>query len=247
MADADLDLPRTRYGVIGSIGSGLYVVLVVGLVWWGGKPLPWLEDSNEFGDFLAGFAAPLAFFWLVLGFFQQGEELRLQAKELRAAVKQAAAQASALSVTAEHTRHQAIAILNERFESRLADSVELLLKCLFKRNRVVLGKTDFTFPIRDLREAREKFNARDYDAFFEELWRITSNLDNRNLFVEYFARHPNPDEVHATVSGVLEEFEEWQEALERVGGSSSDMGRGYMREREEFGKFRNRMVAATPH
>lgn len=49
----------------------------------------------EFGEFLAGAFSPLAFFWLVLGFFQQGEELRysadalwLQGEELRHSVQQ---------------------------------------------------------------------------------------------------------------------------------------------------------------
>lgn len=37
---------------------------------------------NELGDFFAGFAAPLAFLWFVIGYFQQGEELRLQREEL---------------------------------------------------------------------------------------------------------------------------------------------------------------------
>ena len=50
---------------------------------------------NEVGDFLAGAFGPLALFWLVLGFFQQGDELRnsvealkLQAEELRNSVDQ---------------------------------------------------------------------------------------------------------------------------------------------------------------
>jgi len=50
---------------------------------------------NEFGDFLAGVFAPLAFLWLVLGFVQQGielrnssEALRLQGEELRNSVEQ---------------------------------------------------------------------------------------------------------------------------------------------------------------
>jgi hypothetical protein len=37
---------------------------------------------NEWGDFLAGIFAPLAFLWLVLGYMQQGEELRLSTKAL---------------------------------------------------------------------------------------------------------------------------------------------------------------------
>lgn len=48
---------------------------------------------NEVGDFLAGIFGPLALLWVVLGFLQQGAELRysrdaliLQAKELRSSV-----------------------------------------------------------------------------------------------------------------------------------------------------------------
>lgn len=66
-------------------------------------------DLNEFGDFVAGSFAPLAFFWLVRGFYQQGkglaqnssalkmqavelarttEALELQVQEMRASVQQ---------------------------------------------------------------------------------------------------------------------------------------------------------------
>ena len=52
-------------------------------------------ELNNFGDFLAGAFGPLAIFWLVLGFFQQGAELRnstksldLQTRELKESVMQ---------------------------------------------------------------------------------------------------------------------------------------------------------------
>lgn len=45
-------------------------------------------EPNEFGDFLAGAFGPVALFWLVIGYFQQGEELQMQAHELRNAVAQ---------------------------------------------------------------------------------------------------------------------------------------------------------------
>ncbi len=37
---------------------------------------------NEQGDFLAGFFAPLAFFWLIIGYFMQGYEISLQREEM---------------------------------------------------------------------------------------------------------------------------------------------------------------------
>lgn len=52
-------------------------------------------ELNEVGDLLAGIFAPLAFLWLILGFFQQQKELRLntealriQSQELRQSVEQ---------------------------------------------------------------------------------------------------------------------------------------------------------------
>lgn len=53
-------------------------------------------ELNALGDFLAGSFAPLALLWLVIGYFQQGDELRqnsrallLQAEELRQAAEHA--------------------------------------------------------------------------------------------------------------------------------------------------------------
>lgn len=41
------------------------------------------KDLNSVGDFLAGAFAPLAFFWLVRGYYQQGEELRQNTQALK--------------------------------------------------------------------------------------------------------------------------------------------------------------------
>lgn len=45
-------------------------------------PLP----LNEIGDFLAGFCAPLAFLWLVIGYFQNSQTIKLQSEELKHSV-----------------------------------------------------------------------------------------------------------------------------------------------------------------
>lgn len=58
---------------------------------------------NELGDFLAGLLGPLSIFWLVLGFFQQGSELRLQVTELSRSVEQ---QRELVSVSRETLSHE---------------------------------------------------------------------------------------------------------------------------------------------
>ncbi|MCT2559844.1 hypothetical protein N0B51_12740 [Tsuneonella sp. YG55] len=81
---------RRRLPMIGLCLSALYVVgLVIYLFVQGQNPAD--LRLNELGDFLGGVASPLAFLWLVLGFFQQSREIRLssralhlQASELRA-------------------------------------------------------------------------------------------------------------------------------------------------------------------
>lgn len=73
---------RRRLPLIGLGLSGLYVAgLVVYLVVQGQNPAE--LRLNELGDFLGGVSSPLAFLWLVLGFFQQSREIRLSSKALR--------------------------------------------------------------------------------------------------------------------------------------------------------------------
>jgi hypothetical protein len=78
----------------GSFITGFYLGLIAVYVisqWGKFCDLP----PNELGDFLAGAFGPVAFLWLVLGYLQQGKELRqngealrMQADELRNSVEQ---------------------------------------------------------------------------------------------------------------------------------------------------------------
>lgn len=77
---------------------------------------------NAWGDFFAGFFAPLAFLWLVLGYLQQGEELRhstealrLQAEELRNSVEQ---QSQLVAVSREQVQQELRALDEERERRR---------------------------------------------------------------------------------------------------------------------------------
>lgn len=81
---------RSRFSSFIPIGA-----TIVWLAWvvclWVNADLP----LNEQGDFFAGFVSPIAIMWLVLGYLQQGKELRLntralelQIEELNESVKQ---------------------------------------------------------------------------------------------------------------------------------------------------------------
>jgi len=61
---------------------------------------------NELGDFLAGVMSPLALFWLVIGYFQQGEELQQNTKALLAQERELSKQARAMERLAESTKNQ---------------------------------------------------------------------------------------------------------------------------------------------
>jgi len=78
----------------GALGTTLYLAVIAATVANNFDDFLGLK-LNELGDFLAGAFGPIAFLWLVLGFLQQGRELklstdalRLQADELKASVEQ---------------------------------------------------------------------------------------------------------------------------------------------------------------
>ena len=82
---------RYFWGVVVSL---LWLVAAATLLWFKRSELAAMSP-NAWGDFFAGCFAPLAFLWLVLGYLQQGEELRLstealqlQADELKNSVEQ---------------------------------------------------------------------------------------------------------------------------------------------------------------
>lgn len=111
---------RTRpYTQFGYFVTAVYLLGIVGYWLWRGDPTSFLAlEPNAFGDFLAGIFAPLAFLWLVLGFHQQGEELRnsadalrLQGEELRNSVEQ---QRELVNVTREQLTFEVEASKDQR-------------------------------------------------------------------------------------------------------------------------------------
>ncbi|VVP56586.1 hypothetical protein [Pseudomonas fluorescens] len=101
------------FGWLGAVLTAIYLLVMLKLVWGRVGTLQTME-LNALGDFLAGAFGPVAFLWLVLGYIQQGQELRqgtealiLQAKELKNSVEQ---QAIIATATLEQTKSQRVAL-----------------------------------------------------------------------------------------------------------------------------------------
>ena len=62
---------------------------------------------NAWGDFLAGTTAPLALLWLVIGYFQQGEELHINTKVLEAQQRELQLQVQETANLAKNSERQA--------------------------------------------------------------------------------------------------------------------------------------------
>ena len=62
---------------------------------------------NAWGDFLAGVSAPLALLWLVIGYFQHGEELRLNTRALEAQQEELRRQVEETATLAQNAERQA--------------------------------------------------------------------------------------------------------------------------------------------
>ena len=74
---------RKRLTIVGFFLTGAWALAFARVLYVNSGDLGAMS-LNEWGDFLAGAFAPLAFFWLVVGYFQQGEELHLNTKALHA-------------------------------------------------------------------------------------------------------------------------------------------------------------------
>ncbi len=70
-------------------------------------------SANETGDFLAGLFAPLAFMWLVIGYYQNNRAIKLQSDELKNSIDEmrkanetASDQKELLAATERHARRE---------------------------------------------------------------------------------------------------------------------------------------------
>lgn len=94
----------------------LWLLLIVVFAIFGDLTFP--QSLNELGDFLAGIFAPIAFFWLVLGYMQQAKQLEQNTQALKQ-------QEQALQLQIEEMREsvrqqkELVIVQNNQFESQL--------------------------------------------------------------------------------------------------------------------------------
>lgn len=113
---------RSWFGVIATAIYLIGLTVFIYLNWTSFRSL----EPNLWGDFIAGILGPLAIFWLILGYFQQGDELRnsvkaltLQAKELNQAVEQQ----SAMVEISEKQHELNVRTREDEFTQRLSASL----------------------------------------------------------------------------------------------------------------------------
>lgn len=130
-ADSLADMSDQRRVRIGA-GVSLFYLTTMAVYSYAQRGPVWGLSPNELGDFLAGTFAPLAFLWLVLGFFQQGVELRnstrallIQADELRNSVEQ---QRELVRVTTDQLEHEKGRASRAEEESERLARPKLLLR-----------------------------------------------------------------------------------------------------------------------
>lgn len=73
------------------------------------------ENLNSIGDFVAGMASPLAFLWVVIGYYQSQKSLQLQAQELVVSNKALNAQVEELKSSVEQQK-ELVRLTNVEFE-----------------------------------------------------------------------------------------------------------------------------------
>lgn len=108
--DVQGDVPEqsktaTRVGVVLTI---VYACCMGVYVWCEWNHLMMMKP-NEFGDFMAGAFGPLALFWLVCGYFQQGAELRQNTDALKLQSEALERQVEELEMSVQHQAELAAA------------------------------------------------------------------------------------------------------------------------------------------
>ena len=115
---------------VGLIITALWSVMVAGILC-----LKWDQvismPLNEWGDFLAGITAPIAFLWLIIGYMLQRKELNLNTKALQEQQNELSRQVDELSKQNE-LMQSSIDVL-ENLTNAVGDQADAITRASYQR------------------------------------------------------------------------------------------------------------------
>jgi len=184
-----------RLSRIGLIGTALYIAFLV-LVMVASIHAGWIELSpmqlNQVGDVLAGLFGPLAIFWIVLGFFQQGEELRnsvntlkLQAKELASSVEQQRELVQVTKQTLEHERFIAEQNLLKELEKLKPKPVIVMKETIIvdARQHYSISVSNTGYSVSEVKVSL-RMGAQTIRTFDLPFWDTGARIEDGNIFLD---------------------------------------------------------------
>jgi len=83
-------------------------------------------SADQVGNFLQGAFAPLAFLWLVIGYFLQQRELSQNTEVLRMSVQQAEIQSEKMAANEMHARQETFLRISQRVQAQLGTIIGFL-------------------------------------------------------------------------------------------------------------------------
>ena len=134
---------------------------------------------NEWGDFFAGASAPLAFLWLVIGYFQQGDELSQNTKALEQQEKALQLQVDELRQSVEQQNKSAVALSQQSSISGMMGKLEAINRILDTLDRKIKvakesNSANASQVIKGLSEKQKKYES-SIETILSELESIGDN------------------------------------------------------------------------
>lgn len=139
---------RNKILLIGGVVTIAYIAVIAALTW-DRLPAFLCGELNAIGDFLAGVFGPIAFMWLVLGYIQQGRELKISSKALKKQAKELKFSVDQQKVMVQiSTANLKLVQENAEFENaRLAASIEPKFSMHWVRNPEAIDKDKLNFRV----------------------------------------------------------------------------------------------------
>ncbi|MBT4522966.1 MAG: hypothetical protein HOC23_23440 [Halieaceae bacterium] len=161
---------------------GMYISLQVGWVAFGHLSV------ERLGSFLEGAFAPLAFLWLVIGYFLQKKELRLNTEamkmqfvEIQKSTEQATLQSQAILASEMHQRKESFLLIAEAVKTQLGSIIGML----YLSSQMADGNEEQVSQEK-LAEMWSTLGKRDSEVFVREMLVMFNRHSERYNFKLYF-------------------------------------------------------------